>query len=267
MPAADTETLDVSAQQFYRRALTALQEADVPFLLGGAYAFAHYTGIERHTKDLDLFLCRGDLDRARTALEAAGYRTELTYEHWLAKAFADSDFIDLIFNLGNGVGPVEESWFDAAEDSRLLGRPVRVIGPADMVWSKIFTMDRCRYDGADVNHLIRARGDTLDWGRLLDRCGWHWRVLLSHLVLFGYVYPADRHQVPRWVIRELPDRLRDDGCDSEPDAPLCRGTLLSPTQYRADVEQWGYHDARLPPHGGLTPEVIEHWTEGVLAGK
>ena len=31
---------------------------EVPFLVGGAYAFAHYTGIVRHTKDLDLFVRR-----------------------------------------------------------------------------------------------------------------------------------------------------------------------------------------------------------------
>ena len=171
MPAPDTGTLDVSAQEFYRHALDVLQEADVPFLLGGAYAFAHYTGIERHTKDLDLFLCHDYVGRARATLEEAGYRTELTYEHWLAKAFAGNDFIDLIFNLGNGIGPIDWSWFETAEEGRLLGRPVQVLGPADMVWSKIFTMDRGRYDGADVNHLIHARGASLDWRRLLDRCG------------------------------------------------------------------------------------------------
>ena len=26
--------------------------------------------------------------------------------------------------------------------------------------------------------------------------------LLSHLVLFGFIYPADRNQVPGWVLRE-----------------------------------------------------------------
>jgi hypothetical protein len=34
---------------FYRRALLTLQAAQVPFLVGGGYALAHYVGIIRHT--------------------------------------------------------------------------------------------------------------------------------------------------------------------------------------------------------------------------
>src|SRR5204863_2009329 len=98
MPVRDAEALADSARAFYHRAPHVLQAADVPFLLGGAYALAHYTGVTRHTKDLDLFLRRDDVGRARTAVEAAGYRTELTYDHWLAKVFAGGHFIDLIFN-------------------------------------------------------------------------------------------------------------------------------------------------------------------------
>ena len=53
-------------------------------------------------------------------------------------------------------------------------------------------MERERYDGADIAHLLRARADQLAWRRLLRRFGPHWRVLLGHLVLFGFVYPGER---------------------------------------------------------------------------
>ncbi len=59
-----------------------------------------------------------------------------------------------------------------------------------MIWSKAFIMERERYDGADIAHLILACGRDLDWRRLLGRFGRRWRVLLSHLVLFGFVYPG-----------------------------------------------------------------------------
>ena len=40
----------------------------MPFLVGGAYAFARYTGIERHTKDFDVFVRAARLRaRARRA--------------------------------------------------------------------------------------------------------------------------------------------------------------------------------------------------------
>lgn len=266
MSALVTGTLGASAAAIYRRAVQLLGDADVPFLLGGAYALAHHTGIVRHTKDLDLFLREADVSRARSVLETEGFSTELTYSHWLAKAFFGDHFVDLIFNLGNAIGPVGDDWFDHAEPGELLGVPVRFLAPEEMIFSKIFTMDRGRFDGADVAHLIRACGDRLDWQRLIDRCEPHWRILLCHLVLFGFVYPADRGRVPSGVILKLTDRLRADE-NIENGKPVCRGTLLSPTQFLIDVERWGYHDARLPPFGRLTPEQIEHWTEGVVEGK
>src|SRR5689334_20389154 len=93
--------LTAQAREFYAAVLKLITSADVPFLIGGAYALAPLTGIERHTKDLDIFLKPSDLDRALAAIEAAGYRTERSFPHWLAKAFADdsehSPFVDLIY--------------------------------------------------------------------------------------------------------------------------------------------------------------------------
>src|SRR5690349_265917 len=90
---------------FYRRALQALVDAQVPFLVGGAFAHACFTGIRRSTKDLDLFIRREDYERVAGLMRAQGWRTELTYPHWLAKVHAGDDFIDLIFNSGNGLTP------------------------------------------------------------------------------------------------------------------------------------------------------------------
>jgi hypothetical protein len=137
-----------------------------------------------------------------------------------------------------------------------------------MIWSKVFVMDRGRYDGADIAHLFRACGHRLNWRRLLARFDRHWRVLLSHLIMFGFVYPGERDGVPEWVMHELIGRVQRE-CDSanRPEGSLCQGTLLSPTEYQIDVEEWGCRDPRLPPYGRLTPEQIEQWTEGVREGR
>jgi len=39
-------------------------------MVGGAYAFARYTGIVRHTKDFDVFLRPADRDRAEELVTA-----------------------------------------------------------------------------------------------------------------------------------------------------------------------------------------------------
>ncbi len=99
------------APAIYRRALDTLREADVPFLMGGAFAMRHYTGIKRDTKDLDLFVRRTDVERALAALASAGYRTEITNPVWLAKAVRDDQLVDLIFGSDNSVASVDDLWF------------------------------------------------------------------------------------------------------------------------------------------------------------
>lgn len=258
---------DPQAVECYRVALRALTAAGVDFLVGGAYAFARVAGTARHTKDLDLFLRPRDRDRALTVLANAGFQTEVTYPHWLAKAKCGDYFIDLIYDSGNGATQVDDGWFAHAVRGEVLGLPVLLCPPEESLWSKAFVMDRERYDGADVAHIVRAAGDRLDWTRLLERFGPHWRVLFSHLILFGFVYPAERHKVPRSVMRELARRLREEVETAAPDGHVCQGTLLSATQYAPDVKEWGYEDARLPPHGAMTPQQVKVWEEGIREGK
>jgi predicted nucleotidyltransferase len=249
---------------FYRRALRALVDAAVPFLVGGAFAHACFTGIRRYTKDLDLFIRREDYERVASLMEGEGWRAELIYPHWLAKIHAGEDFIDLIFNSGNGVAPVDELWFRDNVEVEVLGVPVRLANVEDGLLSKAFIMERERYDGADIAHLLQANAEKLDWRGLLERFGSHWRVLLAHLILFGYIYPGERHRVPRWVMDDLVARL--DAETRQPpgeDPRVCAGTLLSREQYLYDVEQLGYVDGRLTPASTMTPEDVNGWTGAI----
>lgn len=250
-------------EAFYRHVLELLNAAGVPYLVGGAYAFNAYTGIERHTRDIDLFVRRADFERVAQALAPAGYETELTYPHWLGKVRSGEVFVDLVFNSGNGLTAVDAVWFERAADAVVLGVPVRIVPVEEMIWSKAFVMERERYDGADVAHLLRARAGTLDWPRLLERVGPHWRVLLSHLVLFGFIYPAERERVPAWLMERLLERLREEMGAPAPQTGVCGGTLLSREQYLPDVHRQGYGDARQRPFGTMSAEDIAAWTEAI----
>lgn len=245
---------DETAHHVYRECLKAMQWAGVPFLVGGAFALESYTGLMRRTKDLDVFVRPDDVEPLLAKLSDAGYRTELRFSHWLGKAFKSNHFIDIIFGSGNGVCPVDELWFTHAEVATILGVSVRVIPPEEMMWSKAFVMERERYDGADIAHLLRARGKTLDWSRLLHRFNGHWRVLFSHLVLFGFIYPADRLKIPTWLMDELMRRLQREMASLPSDDRLCQGTLLSWSQYLMHVQRGDYVDARHGPRGTLTVE-------------
>jgi hypothetical protein len=252
------------AEAVYRHVLEALREGGVEFLVGGAYAFTRYTGIERSTNDFDVFVRYTDRHRALEVLADAGFDTEETFPHWLAKAFWGDDFVDIIYSSGNGVAPVDDGWFAHAPDADVLGLRVKISPPEEMLWSKAFVMERERYDGADVIHLLRAGAATLDWDRLLHRFGSYWRVLLSHLVLFGFVYPGERARIPRRVMDTLLARLAGELDASDADvAKLCQGTVVSRQQYLVDVQEWGYTDGRLRPCGNMTAEEIAHWTAAI----
>jgi hypothetical protein len=110
-----------------------------------------------------------------------------------------------------------------------------------------------------IAHILLFRAEPLDWPRLLRRFGPHWRVLLSHLILFGYIYPSERERIPDAVLQELLHRLAAERGAPVPRERLCRGTLLSHTQYRVDVESWGFQDARLMPRGNMNAQEVAGW--------
>jgi len=246
--------------EVYREALLCLLKAKVPFLVGGALALESYTGKARRTKDLDLFVNPADRIRLMQRLSDAGFRTEWRFPHWLGKAYKEDRSIDIIYSSGNGVCPVDEAWFRYALPAEVLGIPVKVVPAEEMLWSKAFVMERNRYDGGDIAHLLRARAHSMDWARLLFRFGTHWRVLFSHVLLFGFIYPEQRLRIPDWFMHEMMRRMKLEMQCLPADRDVCQGTLLSWSQYLADLDRGDYQDARLSPRGRLTLEDTQHMT-------
>jgi len=106
----------------------------------------------------------------------------------------------VIYSSGNGLADVDDRWFTHSHPATVLGVTVR-----------------------------------LDWRRLMGRFGPHWRVLMSHVILFGFIYPGERAAVPPEVMRELSGRLERESGRAPPDRRLCQDTLLSREQYLTDI--------------------------------
>ena len=249
------------AAEFYIDALRKLEKTNIPFLVGGAFAFSHYAHVPRETKDIDIFVRPDDCPRVLDAFSNLGYQTELTFPHWLGKIRHAGYLMDVIFNSGNGVARVDDLWFENSIKTNVLGLIVRLCPVEEMLWSKAFIQERERFDGADVMHLLRETGPSLDWPRLLMRFGDYWRVLLSHLILFGFVYPDKRGNIPAWVMDELMRRMSVSRPNLQND--VCYGTLLSREQYLHDLRHLKYRDSRETPEGPMTPEQIAIWTEAI----
>ncbi|HSU68073.1 MAG TPA: hypothetical protein VLJ39_14445 [Tepidisphaeraceae bacterium] len=243
-----------SVRDFYLHSLELMDRSGAPYVVGGGYAMACYTGIVRPTKDLDVFIKRENAGKVLGVFAEAGYRTERTWPHFLVKAIApDGAFVDLLYSSANGLCEVDDAMLARPVHQDMLGRVAPLCPVEDMIWSKAFVASRDRFDGADIMHLILSQSERIDWKRLRNRFRGHERVLLAHLIMFDYVYPAERSRVPRRIISELMSAARNEPAADE---PICRGTFLSNNQYVFDVTRRGYRDARLAPGGPMTPDEV-----------
>jgi hypothetical protein len=231
-------------RQVYKRALEAVNATGVPYVIAGAYAIYEHTGIYRKTKDLDLFFEPPSVVAAARALRDAGFVTRLEDSHWLAKATIGEHFVDLIYGMGNGVAQIDEEWMQYSRPGIVAGIPVRIAPAEELIWHRLFISERHRHDMSDVVHLILVLGDILDWERLVRRVGPHWPLLLAQLLMFHYVYPGYRTNVPPWVFDQLLTRARNEAGQDIDDLDFTRGPLISRFSFMIDVREWGFVDPR-----------------------
>ncbi|MBI3977812.1 MAG: hypothetical protein HY331_06470 [Chloroflexi bacterium] len=228
----------------FETALSRLVDCNVRFVVAGAFAFHHYTGVWRFTKDLDVSVEPVHLRQALACLAAAGFDTYVEAASWLGKAFLGEAMVDVLFGEGNWLRAVGPSWFERSRPAQVLGIPVRVAPLEEMITSKAYVGGHERFDNADVCHLIVSRAEEIDWRYLIDRFGDHWQVLFAHLSLFQFVYPSERHKVPPWVMEELAGKTVALQQEPAPCERVCRGPLLDRFSYLPDVLWRGYVDAR-----------------------
>jgi hypothetical protein len=129
LPVSSSKPPEFCKQQesLFREVIQLLENNRVPFVISGAFALHEHTGIWRDTKDLDLFLPAQEVGRALQALEKDGFETEILDSVWLAKAWRDGYFVDLITGMSNAVLRVDYSWIRQASRAEVFGMSVRVL--------------------------------------------------------------------------------------------------------------------------------------------
>jgi Nucleotidyl transferase of unknown function (DUF2204) len=238
LTSATATPLPPEAASLYREVLLAMNEHGLPYAVAGAFALQKYTGIWRITKDLDLFMKTEDVPAALDYLAQQGFRCEIPDPVWLAKAHRGEYFVDLISGMSNAVIVVDDSWMDRAQPAVIAGVQSKIISAEDLVGSKLFVTRRERFDGADIAHIIYRTRGMLDWSRVLELVGEHWEVLLWHIILFRYVYPAQTHYVPAALWQDLLSRYMHLVQHPEADAPF-RGSLIDDNIFSIDMKDWG----------------------------
>lgn len=228
-------------EQLFREVLELLNDSGVPYVVSGAFALREHTGICRDTKDLDVFLPPTHVEAAMRFLGKEGFECQVADPVWLAKAHRGDFFVDLITGMSTGVISVDQSWIDRATPSKIFNIPVKVLAPEELIASKLFVTRRERFDGADIAHVIYGTRGQMDWERVLELAGENWQVLLWHLVLFQYAYPAHSDFVPQRIWTHLLNKFQEAVSNPDRKAPF-RGSLIDPLMFAIDVNEWGMAD-------------------------
>jgi hypothetical protein len=94
---------------------------------------------------------------------------------------------------------VDQRWISAGPEVRLRGEPIRAIPIEDLIWSKLYVMQRERCDWGDVLNLIDAQAGTIAWDQLIDRMGDDAPLLAGVLSIYAWLAPAQAAGIPSRV--------------------------------------------------------------------
>jgi hypothetical protein len=155
-----------SLEASLKKAVAALREAEVPFLLAGSLAVWARGGPEtRH--DLDFVLRKEDAERALDVLADAGMRPEKPPEEWLYKAWDGDVLIDLIFQ-PRGMA-VDEEVIERGDFLHVLGITIPVMSIEDVLATKLLALHEHELDYTAVLRIARSVREQIDWRYLRSR--------------------------------------------------------------------------------------------------
>jgi hypothetical protein len=193
--------------EIYRKLIGLAAERGVRFALSGGFATSFYTARWRNTKDMDLCVLPRDRGAMIQVARDAGFHDlheEKPYDRgWIYRATQQAVIVDIIWQLANYRGEVDDAWITLGPEVEIHGQPLRLVPPEEMIWSKIHVVQRERCDFPDVVNILYACGAQLEWKGLLERMHGEERLLAAVMSLFAWLAPGRARGIPPWVWDEL----------------------------------------------------------------
>ena len=155
-----------SIQATLKRTVSALDEAQIPFLIGGSLA-SWARGGPASSHDLDVMIRPADAKRAQDALVAVGMRPEDPPESWLLKAWDGEVLVDLIYEPAGLV--VDDDLIAGAEWANAAAMDFRVMAVEDVLYTKLNALNEHYLDFSSLLQISRAVREQVDWERLRER--------------------------------------------------------------------------------------------------
>lgn len=202
-----TQAVSKEEWSVYSRAIETVRAAGVPFMLGGGFALAAFTGRWRDTKDIDFYIYPSDRDAVVSALTNVGfddYFGQRPYDRkWIYRSVRSGVIADIIWSMANQRAQVDHLWFERAGTLEVRGQRLLIMPPEEIMWCKLYILQRDHCDWTDVFNLLHAVGPTLDWKHLLMRLEEDVPLLRAVLELYAWLCPKEVLKLPRYLWREL----------------------------------------------------------------
>jgi hypothetical protein len=188
-----------------------------------------YTGELRNTKDFDFYVLPQDREAMKDAISRAGltdYYDQLPYDRsWIYRASQGDVLVDAIWAMANQRTQVDARWLTRGPLVEIRGEHLRAIPIEELIWSKLYVLQRDRSDWGDVLNLVAAQTESIDWEHLLGRLDQDAPLLAAALSLFAWLDPDRSREIPGAVWDRL--GLRPPRPDAENQAdPQTRASLM-----------------------------------------
>lgn len=187
----------------YRKVLDGMLDQKIPFALGGGFAFSFHALRWRDTKDIDLYVLPRDRERTIEIVESAGFRDlhgEKPYDRaWIYRGTRERVIADIIWAMANQRAQVDDDWLQRGPEVELRGLRLKMLPAEELIWAKLYIIQRERCDWPDLLNILYVRGATLDWQHLLGRVDGEARVLGGLLNVFSWMCPGKAAELPSWI--------------------------------------------------------------------
>ena len=194
----------------YKRAIQAVRQAHVPFLLGGGFALATFTGRWRDTKDIDFYVNPNARLAAIAALNKAGfsdyYKTRPYDRRWIYRSVRSGVIVDIIWSMANRRARVDGMWFENARCAVIRGEELKVVPIEEFIWSKLYILQRDHCDWTDIFNVIYSSGREVNWRHLIGRLKQDTPLLRAALTVYTWLCPGNASQLPAdlWTMLGIP---------------------------------------------------------------
>jgi hypothetical protein len=180
-----------------------IKQAGIPFALGGGLAFSEYSGRARNTKDIDFFVLPEHHEQVVEMVGQTGFRDLYEKEPydraWIYRGYKEDLIVDIIWAMANQRTDVDEGWHQGGHTIQIHGEPVMLLPVEELVWSKLYVLQRQRTDWPDLLNILYEQAGDLDWERMLARVEQDAQLLGGVMNVFKWLCPACAAALPSWI--------------------------------------------------------------------